>query len=374
MSTIKSNVMAILFASEKNNRLNELTNVRTIASLPFGGRYRLIDFPLSNLVNGGVNTIGIITRNNYSSLMDHIRSGRDWDLNRKNSGIAIFPPFVVNSSTSMYRGVVDALYAIRPYFRGNKEEYVIIGPSNLLSNINIEELCSYHMDKNADITMVTYKTEDDPINKTMVKVDKDNKIQDMLLSVIPTEKNPIINSKMYVIKKDLLTRLVEEAYARGQFDFEKDVILKNIKSLNVYAYELTGYVKLIDNIHIFYKANMDMLNIKKRKDLLGTERKIFTKVKDSPPTIYRQNAQIKNSLIADGCDIDGSVENCIIFRNVKIEKGAKVKNSIIMQDTLISENAQLDYVIADKKVVISKNKKLFGDESYPSVIVKGKRV
>lgn len=367
------NAIGVVYALEQESKLNELTIHRTTASLPFCARYRIIDFTLSNLVNSGIISIGLITRSNYSSLMDHIRLGRDWDLSRKNGGIVMFPPYVLNNSTR-YQGTVEALYGIKNYLNKRKEKYVVLTPSNIICRLDFEDIVDKHEQSGADITMVTYKTKNMYANSNVVTVDENGRLTDMMLTTVPTNNEKLVNMKVYVIEKEFLIKLVDDAYARGQMDFEKYIILNNVNNMFINTYFTDGYVSVIDHIKTYYDTSMDMLDYDLRKEIFATNGKVLTKVMDSAPTVYKENAVVKNSLIADGCVIDGVVENSILFRGVTVEKGAVVKNSIVMQKGLIMSDSSINYTITDKNVVIKSGRNLSGHESYPIAIAKDKTV
>ena len=368
---MRNNVMGVLFASDAESHLNDLTIHRTAASLPFAGRYRLIDFALSNLVHANITNIGIVTRSNYNSLMDHIRMGRDWDLNRKNSGITVFPPFVFNSEHEVYKGKIEALYTLRGFMISSPEEYVVIANSNIAFNLDFEEVANFHEEKGADITVLTYK---DEVNqrKILVTSDKNHRITDMRYPVGSDIGKQLCNLNIYFVKKDLLISLIDNAYAHGAYDFEKDILQASLKELYIMEYEVQDYVAVIDRIPTYFKRSMDLLDPAVRDSLFYGHSTILTKVKDSVPAKYKESANVKNSIIADGCVIEGTVENSILFRSVKVGKGAVIKNSIVMEDSIIMENATLDYTITDKDVIIQPNRSLSGYETYPMVVVKGK--
>ena len=368
-----NNVMGVIFASDNETKLNELTIHRTTASLPFAGRYRLIDFTLSNFVNAGVTQIGIVTRSNYSSLMDHIRMGRDWDLNRKNSGISVFPPFVLNSSREMYKGKIEAIYSIQGFIRRAQEEYVLLSNSNIAMNIDFDEVMKSHLDSGADITMLVHRAKTTTSRRLVVEADG-KEIKDLYISQTPSSEEKTLGLNVYLIKKELLLTLVEHEYARGHVDFEKDILMKQLGSLTINAYLVTSHVAIVDDVRTYYNESMNVLDPKVREELFYGGSIIYTKVKDSVPAIYKEHAAVKNSLIADGCEIDGLVENSILFRGVKVERGAEVRNSIIMEDGRIMENGSVCYAITDKNVTISAGRTISGYESYPVVIVKDKTV
>ncbi len=369
-----NNMMSILFASGNESKLNELTLHRTTASLPFGGRYRLIDFTLSNLVNSGITQVGIVTRSNYQSLMDHIRQGRDWDLNRKNGGISVFPPFVYNSSREMYKGKIEAIYSIMSFLDHSPEQYVVITNCNIAANIDFEEMFRRHVKSGAELTMLTHKGYTTTSSRIVIEQDENGFAKDVYETETSGEELKEISLNTYLVEKKKLVDLVKKAYARGQVDFEKDILFRLVADKKVYAYCLPTYAAIIDDVKTYYNESMSLLSAETRDSLFGGANRIYTKVKDSVPTTYKQGANVKNSLLADGCVIAGTVENSILFRNVKIEEGAVVKNSIIMENGYVGKNSSVKYAITDKDVEISAEREISGFSTYPIVIVKGKKV
>ncbi|MBQ9114957.1 MAG: glucose-1-phosphate adenylyltransferase subunit GlgD, partial [Clostridia bacterium] len=324
-------MLAILFASGNESKLNELTLHRTTASLPFAGRYRLIDFALSSLVNSGITRIGIITRNNYSSLMDHIRMGRDWDLNRKNSGIAVFPPFGLNTSRDVYKGKIEALYTVLDFLEKAPEDYVCVSNCNIASNIDLESILDEHIARGADVTMLCHKANVTSSKRVIITKNDNDCVTDLCQVEIPSTEEKLVSLNIYIIRKSLLTSWIEQAYARGYVDFEKDILFREVENGKIYAKEILSYAAIVDDVKTYFNESMKVLKEDVRNELFETGRKVYTKVKDSVPTIYGENANVSGSLIADGCVINGTVENSILFRDVRIEEGAVVKNSIIME-------------------------------------------
>ena len=369
-----NNMMSVLFASGNESKLNELTLHRTTASLPFGGRYRLIDFTLSNLVNSGIKQIGIITSSKYQSLMDHIRQGRDWDLNRKNAGISVFPPFVYNNSADVYKGKIEALYSIMNFLDKAKEEYVVIANCNVAANIDYEEVLEKHLSTGAKITVLCHDGLTTTSRRIVIERGENDLVTDIYETEIAGNEEKEISLNSYIIEKETLVDLVKKAYARGQVDFEKDILFKLVEEKSVYAYKLDSYAAIVDDVKTYYGESMNLLKAEVRDELFDGNSAIYTKVKDSVPTVYRDGAKVVNSLLADGCVIEGTVENSILFRNVKVGKGAVVKNSIVMENGKIGEGSSLKYAITDKDVTISENREISGFVTYPIVIVKGKTV
>lgn len=370
---MSKNAMAVVFATPIDAQMNELTLYRAVASLPFAGRYRCVDFILSNLVNSGVSTIEVVTRENYNSLLDHLRQGRDWNLARKNSGLTIFPPHSLSTQHDVYHGRIDALYAIARHIRRTREDYIIVADSNVIFNVDFEELLERHIKSGADITALTHKTKEITSRKLIYK-SKGECVDSVrvALGVEPAD-DETVGLNVYIANKNKLLDLIEYTYARGKTDFEKDVLLDRAYNIKLREERVEGYCVAIDNISGYYRHNMELLNESFRRDLFYANGDVLTKVKDSAPTLYREGAVVKNSLIADGCVIEGSVENSVLFRGVRVKKGAVVKNSIVMEYGIIETGASLNYVIADKEVVVSCDKNISSSETYPMVIAK-KRV
>lgn len=354
------------------NKLNELTSKRTLASVPFGGRYRLIDFMLSSLVGAKVRDIGIITKSKYGSLMDHLGWGKDWDLDRKNGGLKILTPFAT-TDFSYNDNQFEILKSVHGYFDSMLEEYCVIASGNMVANINFNDLFDAHIKSGADITVLATKSVPEETD-TELTLDENGKIISAIIKARPEQSEVLVAEEVYVMKKSLLYDLIDYGVTYGWKTFKKDVIAKKFSELNIYAYEHNGYFKVIDDLETYLASNLDTLSRDVRAELFNPEQPILTRTKDSVPTKYGDNAKIKNCYVADGCVIDGDVENSIIFRNVKVKSGAKIRNSIIMQNSIVENNASLDCVIVDKNAVVSENKILKGELNLPVVVNKGKTV
>lgn len=367
-----SNVIGLIFANMHDGNIEDLTKTRTMGSVLFGGRYRLIDFSLSNMVNSGISEVGVITKSNYQSLLDHLGSGREWDLARKKGGLHILPPFG-NMAAGMYRGRLEALSGAISFLSHSPAEYVIMSDCDIVANMDLKPILDAHIEKKADITVVCnngiYNSEQTR-SSTILAADEDNKIYDVLI-------NPQISGfcnislNIFVVKKDFLMDIVQQAACRSQYSFERDVIQAMIKELNIYSYQYEDYFSRIDGMKSYYNASIDLINPKNSRKLFLPKKPIYTKVRDNAPSKYGINAAVKNSLVADGCVIEGSVENSIIFRGVKIGKDVKIRNSIIMQDTVIGEKSDINFIITDKNVTIGNYRVLNGSQVYPLFVGKG---
>ncbi len=368
------NAFCILFAdSDETLDLGELANERTLASVPFGGRYRLVDFVLSALVGAQIHDIGIVTRNRYGSLMDHVGWGKDWDLNRKNGGIKFLTPFLKTSDSFAIGNTMEALNSIMDFIKTSLPEYCILSNSNTVMNIDLEKFMEYHIEKGGDIT-IAYTNMPITAKELEVKFDENGKLIDTMFHQYPHEESKDVKLNLVIMKRDLLISIIEKGVTYGWTSIKKDVIAHGFKEYNIYGYKVDGYCAVINSVETFYKKNMDLLNTKVRKELFMGKNPILTRIKDSVPTIYGETSKVTNSLVADGCTIEGTVENCIIFRDVKVAKGSVVRNSIIMQGTTIEENAMLSCVITDKDVVIGAGRVIGGTETMPFIINKGKKV
>ena len=362
--------VGIIFSNIHDNNVPELVRVRTLGSIPFGGRYRLIDFPLSNMVNSGIDTVGIITKSNYQSLMDHVGSGKDWDLARKDGGVIILPPYGDNASSSLYNTRLEALKGITNFISRADEEYVVMTDCDVVCRIDYSEVIDFHVKNQADITMV-YKSREIDDNEDTTTFDIDN---GRIVGVKFKEKtkkgkaNAFLN--VFVMKKQLLYNLVTDSISHNKTHFMADIIQASLKSMKIMAFEQKGFFACINSLQSYYESNLELLNEKNRMEIFG-DRSVFTKIRDSAPTKYGNTSSVKNSMIADGCVIEGEVENCIVFRNVKVGRGTIVKNSIIMQNTVIGENCTINCIITDKNVTVTDRKVLSGSDNHPFYISKG---
>ena len=368
--------LGIIFTNMHDEELSELTEKRTFGSIPFGGRYRLIDFALSNMVNAGISDIGVITKSNYLSLMDHLGSGREWDLARKRGGLTILPPFGRSNTSGVYRGRLEALSNFIAYIRSSAADDVLISDSDVIANIDLKDFIARHNSSGAEITIL-YKKVDIPAvgseRYNLVEFDSAGRLVDVQMRP-PVSGEHQIYMDIAIFKKELLLRLLENATSRNEYSLVHYVYVGMKDQLDIRGYEFTGYASKIKSLASYYRANMDLLQKEIRDELFQPNRPIYTKVRDEVSAKYGLDAKVSNSLVADGCVIDGEVENSIIFRGVRIAKGACVKNSIIMQSGIVGENVLLDYVITDKDVTITDSRSLMGYKTYPVYIAKGSRV
>ena len=367
--------MGIILAN--NDRIPPVTDIRANSALPIAGRYRIIDFVLSCMANAGITNIGVATETNYSSLMDHIKSGKPWDLDRKNWGLNVLPPNLERMTYGTIKGNIDMLAGISDFVQRSEQTYVILSLGNSIYNVDFKDVLDKHIESQADITIL-YKDmkgiEEKELSRfTMLDLDNEKRVTD--IEVQPYyPKTSTAGMDVYVMEKALLESIVDECSARGDRDFVKDALVKKMHGLRIYGYEYTGYTDKIDSLKSYYKNNMNFLDADIRNELFNPQNPIYTKTKDQSPTKYGADAVVQNSFISDGCVIEGTVINCVLSRGVKVAKGAVIKDSIIMQDSVIEENVDLSHVVFDKEVHITKGRKLIGQESYPLAISKGTKI
>ncbi len=381
----KAAAAGLIFSNIHDSTIPELTRTRTMASVPFGCRYRLIDFALSNLVNAGLTKVGIITHNNYRSLLEHLDDGRDWDLSRFSGGIKILPPFITayenESAERAYSSRLEALAAVMNFISGCDEEFLVLSDCDVILNIDLADVISRHIENDADITVVTKRL---PASYgrltprvTVASADTYGRLTDFS-KYNPdevTDNEPEISLNIMVVGRQYLMNIVKDAASHGYTSFERDVIGRRIGEDNFMVYRYDGYFSLINSLEGYYTSSMELLSPEVRRQLFGIEdRPILTKTHNLPPAIYTAESKVVNSLIADGCVIEGTVENSVLFRGVKVGRGSIVHDSILFGDTYVGDGAELRCIITERNVLIKDGRNLAGHESAPFFIGKGKSV
>lgn len=376
MVNSNADALGIIFPNSYDKLVPELVTERLMASIPFASRYRMVDFVLSSMVNCGIGNISLIVRKNYHSLMDHLGSGREWDLTRKNGGLNIVPPFA-GKAVKVYNGRVEALASILNFLRAQKEKYVIMSEANIAVNFDFKALIDAHIKTGADVT-IAYLEEEITAEDIAASVDnvsryytlnvEDGRVKEIQIN---SQESGIQNFSMniYVIDRELLIDQISTAFARGYVFYERDILIPQLDTLNVQAYKYEGYTARISGMKSYFDENMKLLD-EKNLDALFSGNQIYTKIRDDNPTRYINGAKVKNIMAADGCVIEGEVENSILFRGVKVAKGAKVKNCVLMQDTVIEEGAKVEYIITDKEVTITTGKEFKGTDTFPVYVAK----
>ena len=372
----------IIFSNIHDNNIPELTRLRTVASVPFACRYRFIDFTLSNMVNSNIYNISVITHYNYQSLMDHIGSGKDWDLARRSGGIKILPPYITayaNNVNSLYQTRLEALKSVNYSISRITDDYVVLSDCDVICNVDFNDMIAYHKETGADMTIAVKNvklTRETAKNNVIYATDDSGRVTDVLAYPTDFEGDADISLNMVVMSSAYLRQIVLDAIAHNYMSLTRDIIARNMSRMNYQVYRYDGYFACISSFANYYQHSMELIkNPEARNSLFNVKnRPVYTKVRNSAPSYYSPTSSVKNSLVADGCYIEGTVETSIVFRGVKVGRNTSVKNCILMQDTIVGEGAFLNYVITDKNAVIRDGRMLCGAETQPFYISKGKMI
>lgn len=369
---MKKDIVGLIYTGERVDELQELTRYRATAALPMAGRYRLIDFILSNLIHSAVKNIGIVMQKNYHSLMDHIGSGREWNLHGKRSGLTILPPYMTREKVGVYEGLLDALNTNMGFLRRSVERHIVVTDSNVLYQADYREVLEQHLASKADITLLYTKDRNVRRNGRGRYLNVvDGMVEQIEFDpIIPHFENTYMGA--FLVRREMLIDLVDRAVASGQHHFSRDLLAQMVseKIYKIGAYECPGSVFVVDSVQNYYQANMALLNPTLREQVFDDEHPVWTKLRDEMPARYMGDSRVSNALVADGCLIEGTVENSILFRGVVVKPGAVIKDSIIMQDAVISRGARVEGCILDKQTMLRDNVTLIAPKSHPMVIAK----
>lgn len=369
----------IIFSSLNDNTLSRLTSDRAVAAIPFACRYRLVDFCLSNMVNANMSNIHIVANYNYRSLTEHIGSGKDWDLARREGGVNIISPYqTAHSSTAkMFSTHMEALISMKEYIDEFKEDYVVLMDSDHVLNIDLEAVVKEHERTGAKLTLVTYNVDKSYSSKNprIMISSVAGKISDITMSSTYSDLHPELSLNIFVMETTYLRRLIEEAQGHNLTSLTS-LILKNFKSENYRTYKYNGFVASVSSFLDYYRYSMELVNNDDARASLLEKKSapIFTRVHNSSPVVYKSSASVENSMIADECVIEGTVINSVLFRGVHVEKGAVVKNSVLFSGTTVAKNAVVNCIVTDKDVYVSNGVHLSGNENMPFYVQKGRKV
>ena len=368
------NVMGIIFTNDAT--MGELTNKRTMASIPFGGRYRQVDFALSNLACASVRHIGIISRHSYQSLMHHVGDGEEWGLELEEGGLEFLTPYA-QSTVGTYRGKLESVNNAMDFLEyGEEDELVVMIDSAVLSNIDLTAVLNAHVASGKDVTVVTTKGICNGVKKVdlALKVE-DGEIKDMAVDYV-APADYVASMDIFVLSKNFLIKSVKALIARDKFHMDRDLVMggwnRGLVSVNTYEFE--GVAMFNESVEEYFNNSMSLIKKDIRADLFGGAHPVYTKVRDRVPTYYGEGCEIENCLVADGCMLDGEVENSILFREVTVGKGAEVEDCILFNDAFIGEGAELKYCILDKNVTVTAGAKLIGTKKNPIIVKRGETV
>lgn len=369
---LERDTMGIILTDRKGVSAGDFTGIRSMSALPFAGRYRLIDFTVSCMVNSEINRIAVFPTNEYSSLIDHLGSGKPWDLDRKRKGLSMLIP----KNTDMLLTETDIMHGNLRFLEQSAEKYVVVSYGYTVYNNSFREAISFHEKNAADVTLIYHKSPvADPDNiKYSLSAEKNGKINEILIGADKRKKGQKFYCGIAIYNRSFLIQMLEYCYTRNIKDTLAEYILRYISNINAYAYEFKGYFGIINSLKSYYMNNMNMLRQEVRSEIFESKNLVFTKVKDSVPTTYGENAVVSNSLIADGCYIKGKVENSIIARGVKILENSTVRNSIILQNGVIKQGCTVENAIFDKEVKLSEHRNIIGAPSYPFTVHKGAHI
>jgi glucose-1-phosphate adenylyltransferase len=369
-------IMGIINLSEDETAMSDIAKYRPIGAVPIAGRYRVIDFILSNMVNIGIHNVSIFTQGKSRSIVEHLGHGKEWDLDRKKDGLFIFNPYVNPMDSTFHKGDIKNFKDQLEYIKCSKQKYVILSRSYMICNVDLLAAFKYHKESAADMTILYKKVQgekDKFINCDTLNIGENNKVVSIGRN-IGKENNSNISMEIYILKKDLLIEIIENSISKGETTFLKEAIQQQVRRLNVKAFAFDGYLGCINSIENYYRVNMEVLDVEISKELFYKNGCIYTNVKDEPPTKYTETARVSNSMVASGCIIEGNIESCVISRRVKIGKNAVVKNCVIMQKCIIEEGVVLQHVILDKNIEISSGVNLLGSNKKPMVIMKNQKI
>lgn len=365
------NLFGVIDLAESTEGLGDLTLHRALGAVPIGGRYRLIDFTLSNMVNAGIRNVGILLMDRYGPLLDHIKDGKEWDLDRQRDGMFLLVPPLEGEIGFTAPGNIPNLQHNRLYLEKSRQDYVLVSGSNMVANLDLRDAFQFHLANKADVTVIYNKScdLDQYPPYTSVATDEKGRVMDIALNPQQCTSCKILMNK-YILSKDLLLNIVDYCNARQKRDLFTEGIMPRLKDLKIYGYEHKGYVGVVNSLRSYYKHSMELLQPAVWQELFFEHGQINTKVKHEAPVRYLEGSKVTNSLIATGCTIQGTVENSILFRGVHVGPGVVIKDSILMQKAELGAGVVLKNVILDKDVTISEGKKLTGDPSFPLVIEK----
>lgn len=369
-------IMGIINLSENEAAMRDIAKYRSIGAVPIAGRYRVIDFILSNMVNIGIHNVSIFTKGKSRSIVEHLGHGKEWDLDRKKDGLFIFNPYVNPMDSTFQKGDIKNFKDQLEYIKCSKQKYVILSSSYMICNVDLLDAFKYHKESGADITILYKEIQDEKdkfINCDTLNISDNEKVISIGKN-IGKESNFNISMEIYILKKALFIEIIENCISKGETMYLKEAIHQQVRKLNVNGYAFNGYLGCINSIENYYRVNMELLDVAISKELFYKNGYIYTNVKDEPPTKYTETASVANSMVANGCIIEGNVERCIISRGVKIAKNAVVKDCVIMQKCIIKDGVVLQHVILDKNIEISSGVILQGSNKKPIVIMKNQKI
>ncbi len=363
--------IGIILAGGNSSRMGELSAKRAVAAMPVTGSYRAIDFSLSNMTNSHIQKVAVFTQYNSRSLNEHLNSSKWWDFGRKQGGLYVFTPTITSTNSYWYQGTADALYQNISFLKESHEPYVVIASGDGVYKLDYGKVLEQHIEKGADITIVTKDInpeEDDVSRFGVVKTNDD-------MQIIDFEEKPLVAQTqtasigVYVIRRRQLIELLEACAKEGRTDFVKDILIRYKSVKKMYAYKMDSYWRNIGTIDSYFRTNMDFLKKDIRDYFFRQYPDVYSKVDDLPPAKYNSGAVVNNSLIASGCIINGTVENSVIFKKVYIGNNCVIRNSIILNDVHIGDNSVVENCIVESRDTLRANTIHTADPGQIKVVV-----
>ncbi|MDD3368649.1 MAG: glucose-1-phosphate adenylyltransferase subunit GlgD [Lachnospiraceae bacterium] len=366
--------LGLILAGGNNHRMKELSQKRAIGAMPIAGSYRSIDFALSNMSNSHIQKVGVITQYNAGSLHTHLSSSKWWDFGRKQGGLFVFTPNMTPENSNWFRGTADAIYQNMNFLKSSHEPYVIITSADCVYKMDYNELLEYHIDKKADVTVVVKDMDNirDVDRYGTVKMNEESRICEFEEKPVIAKSNTI-SCGIYVIRRRLLIELLERCAEEDQYDFVKDVLIRYRDVKRIFGYKIKDYWRNIASVEDYFETNMDFLKPEVREYFFHEYPTIYSKVDDLPPAKYNVGSGIKNSLVASGCIVNGTIEDSIIFKKSYIGSNCYIKNSIILNDVYIGDNVHIENCIVESRGTIAANSYYKGENGINIVVERNNR-
>lgn len=358
-------VLSLILAGGQGERLSILSERRAKPAVPYAGKYRIIDFTLSNCVNSGLYDVAVLTQYRPHSLIDHIGIGKPWDLDRSRGGVKILQPYLGRKDADWYKGTADAVYQNLDYVIDHKSDLVLVLAGDHVYKMNYWDMINFHQEKDADVTVAV---QDVPLAEAsrfgIVTIDEAQRI--VRWDEKPKEPKGTLGSMgIYVFNKDtLVRRLIEDARRQSKHDFGHSIVPRVMESDRVFAYRFDGYWRDVGTIQTYWDAHQELLRDDPELDLYDDEWRIHTRSEERPPATVYPNSRISRSMISHGCQIEGEVINSVLSPGVVVEAGALVRDSIVMFDTRIGAGAAIDRCIVDKEVIVGAHCRLGHGEDF----------
>ncbi|MBQ9123933.1 MAG: glucose-1-phosphate adenylyltransferase subunit GlgD [Lachnospiraceae bacterium] len=366
--------IGIVLAGGNNHRMKELSQKRAIGAMPIAGSYRSIDFALSSMSNSRINKVAVFTQYNARSLNEHLSSSKWWDFGRKQGGLFVFTPAVTADNSNWYRGTADAIAQNISFLKNSHEPYVVIASGDCVYKMDFNKVLEYHIEKKADITVVCRDMEagTDVERYGTIRMNEESRIEEFEEKPLVAKTNTV-SCGIYVIRRRQLIEMIERCAEEDRYDFVRDILIRYKDVKKIYGYKIRDYWRNIASVDDYFQTNMDFLKPEVRDYFFRQYPDIYSKVDDLPPAKYNVGAQVRNSLVASGSIINGTVEGSVIFRKSYIGNNCVIKNSIILNDVYIGDNTHIENCIVESRGTIPANSYHFGENGVKIVVERNDR-